>query len=356
LLKTPSEGATSHPHAETLTTLGWSDFFARQLDAASDLTPARVIIQQRGRLTLMSPDGPAEIPSPPDSDLCVGDWVLLRHDPARGVCLERTLERRTSLKRRASGTRDRPQVIAANLDRVFLVTSMNADFSPRRLERYLAAALAGGVEPVIVLTKADLRLAEARRFTAEAQAAAPEVPVVVTSAMLEMGLDELAAFLAPGITVGFVGSSGAGKSSLVNALIGEEAMVVHALRERDETGQHTTTHRELLTLPGGRGLLVDTPGMREFQPWSGDALGEVFSDLEDMAGRCRYRDCQHGQEPGCAIQEAIEAGELDPGRLKNWRKMEREVAFLEGRKADWELRLERKRFAKKIRNSQKNRP
>ena len=344
------------PHAASLTDLGWSDFFARQLDAASNLTPARVIVQQRGLVTVQGEGEPRRLHPPRGSDISVGDWVLIEHHPTHGLTIARTLKRRTSLTRRAAGTSDRPQVVAANLDRVFLVTSMNADFSPRRLERYLAAALAGGVQPVIVLTKIDLRLPELRRFTARAEAVAPDVPIVATSALLDIGIDGLTDFLAPGLTVGFVGSSGAGKSSLVNALIGEEAMVVNTLRERDETGRHTTTHRELLTLPGGRGLLVDTPGMREFQPWSGDALDKVFADLASMAAGCKYRDCQHDKEPGCAIQGAIESGELDPGRLKNWRKMEREASFLEGRKADWELRKERKRFARSIRNIQKNKP
>jgi ribosome biogenesis GTPase len=351
--------------AGALTALGFSEFFARQLDALTDNfkgdTPARVCIQHRGRLTLLTPDGAtagAALPPPEalsddpiDPALAVGDWVLTRPAGPGELQITRALTRRTRLVRKTAGRRSRPQLVGANLDRVFLVTSMNADFSPRRLERYLAAVLDGGAEPVVVLTKADLRLDQVRRYTAQVEAVAPDTPVIATSALLGVGLDELAALLGPGLTVGFVGSSGVGKSSLVNALLGEEHMVVSALRQRDETGQHTTTHRELIPLPDGRGVLLDTPGMRELQPWGDGALGAVFADLEALALSCRYRDCQHESEPGCAIQAAIDEGDLDPGRLDGWQKLQRDAARLEGRKADWQLRQERRRFSRMVRRT-----
>jgi len=354
-LHTPSD-------AEALVALGWSDHFARQLAAPDHhLTPARVCAQHRGRLQLIGPDGPLDVPTPrrpslPDDPvdpaLCVGDWVLFERAP-EGPRLVRALTRRTRLARKQSGARSRPQLIGVNLDRVFLVTSMNADFSPRRLERYLAAVLAGGAAPAVVLTKADLSPAEIPRYRAAASAAAPSAAVVVTSALTGRGLDALDALLAPGQTVAFVGSSGAGKSTLVNALMGEDVMRVEGLRERDGTGQHTTTHRALLPVPGGRGVLMDTPGMREFQPWSGAALGEVFDDLEALTERCRYRDCRHDGEPGCAVAEALERGAVTAGRVKNWGKLKREAERLEGRVSDWEQRRARKRFARQIRATQR---
>lgn len=312
-------------------------------------------MRHRIALDLLGPDGPLRVPMP-DTDVladdpidptpCVGDWVLVS-DQHVVACLPR----RTRLVRKTVGRSSRPQVVAANLDRVFLVTSMNADFSPRRIERYLVAVVAGGVQPVVVLTKADLRLAEARRFVAQVEAVAIDVPVVVTSALLDMGIDDLRELLQPGLTVGFVGSSGTGKSTLVNALMGQEYMHVEHIRERDQTGQHTTTHRELIPLPDGQGLLLDTPGMREFQPYGGEALDTVFADLQALSHQCRFRDCGHGQEPGCAIQAAIETGELDAARLASWQKLQRETARLEGSKSAWAAKEDRRKWGRVVRDA-----
>lgn len=249
-----------------------------------------------------------------EGGVAVGDWVLLGAN--EDVVLE-VLPRKTVFMRQAAGERTEPQAIAANIDRVFIVTSAE-DWNLRRLERYLVAIASGGAEAVIVLSKSDL---EANVETT------PEIaPKLATSAKTGAGLDELHAMIPAGTTVAFVGSSGVGKSALVNTLLGRDAQLEGAVRAHDGRGRHTTTRRELFTVPGG-GLLIDTPGMRELKPWlpaDGTWQGELddaFDDVLSLAAECRYRDCRHETEPGCAVNLAAKNGTLDAARLASWRKL-----------------------------------
>jgi ribosome biogenesis GTPase len=228
------------------------------------------------------------------------------------------------------------QVVAANIDVALLTTSLNADFSPRRLERYLANAYEGGASPVIVLTKADIG-EDIEGKLEEAEAIAFGVPVLVVSAVTGEGMDALAAYLKPGETAVLLGMSGAGKSTLVNGLAGEELMVTQEIIAEGARGKHTTTHRELIRLPSGA-LLLDTPGMREIGVFGADVGVEaVFGDIDVLALDCRFSDCRHEREPGCAVREALRDGSLDEGRWKSWQKLQRELAF-EARKEDRHLR------------------
>ena len=254
----------------------------------------------------------------------VGDFVLIDWSPAGDSRILRTLPRRTYFFRRAPLTGGE-QAVAANCDWVFVMQSMNQNFNLKRLERYLAVAWQSGAEPVVVLTKADLA-GDPGAFVRAAQAAAPGAAVYAVSARTGQGLEALNPYLLPGKTIAFLGSSGVGKSSLVNALAGEEVMSAGAIREEDGRGRHTTTHRQLLRLPGGV-LIIDTPGMRELGLWeAGEGLGEAFPDVEALLGQCRFSDCRHQSEPGCAVRAALEAGELSPQRWESWQKLQAENA------------------------------
>lgn len=259
----------------------------------------------------------------------VGDWVVLRAAPGgtTQAIIERVLPRRTVFTRGAAGRGAREQVIAANVELVFVVSGLDADFNLRRIERYLARVWASGAQPAIILTKADLCEEPAAR-RAEVERHAPGVTVLVTSAPTGEGLDAVAAWLAPGETVAFVGSSGAGKSTLVNALGGEALMRTGEVRERDGRGQHVTTHRQLVPLEGGA-VLLDTPGMRELQLVDEDGLDAAFDDVVARATRCRFRDCSHEREPGCAVRRAAEAGELAAERLEHYLALEKEARAFE---------------------------
>lgn len=323
-----------------LETYGWSD--ALQSDfaphAAEGLVAGRVIVQQRGLYGLVTAAGEAraEISGRLARDAeaggypAVGDWVAA--DPPLGgmAIIHHVLRRRTAFVRKASGREGRPQVVAANVDTAFLTASLNADLNPRRLERYLASAWQSGAAPVVVLTKADL-CPDVEAAVAGVEAIALGAPVHPLSSLTGEGLETLRAYLAPGKTVVMVGSSGAGKSTLANVLLGAERMATGAIREDDARGRHTTSHRELILLPGG-GLLLDTPGMRELALWDSDeGVAATFEDVEAIAEACKFRDCGHTNEPGCAVQAALRDGELDESRWRSFQKLSRELAHLESR-------------------------
>ncbi len=254
----------------------------------------------------------------------VGDYVLL--DEAgliRGV-----LPRRTKFSRRAAGNREDEQVLAANIDIAFLVCGLDGDFNVRRLERYLVLAEESGADPVVVLNKADLHPETLDGCIAEARAVAEGAPVITSSTLRAGGIDAIRAMLSPGLTAVLLGSSGAGKSSITNALLGETHLRTQQVREHDSRGRHTTTHRELIRLPDGA-WLIDTPGLREIQLWASEAsVDEVFADVAEFARGCRFRDCAHNGEPGCAVAEAIARGELDASRLGSRNKLGGEARAL----------------------------
>ncbi|PDT72458.1 ribosome small subunit-dependent GTPase A [Bradyrhizobium sp. C9] len=331
---------------------GWSDRDGQAFApcAAQGCVPARVVVQQRGLYTLVTDHGELRAQlagrlvheAREGGHPVVGDWVAVTARPAEGAAtIHAILPRRTMFVRKAADTVQAVQVVAANVDVALLVASMNADFNLRRLERYLATAWQSGARPVVVLTKADLRDAP-DDIVAAAESIAFGVPVLVVSAVTGAGVTELAALLKPGETCVLVGSSGAGKSTLVNAFAGTERMATGGIREDDARGRHTTTHRELVRLPGGA-LILDTPGMRELGLIDAEeGLGVAFDDIEALARDCRFRDCGHGNEPGCAVRTALETGQLDPDRWRGFQKLQRELAHLD-RKEDRAARAAEKR-------------
>jgi ribosome biogenesis GTPase len=261
----------------------------------------------------------------------VGDWVGLNptaHSDRWSI--HAVLPRTSQFVRKAAGTRTEEQVVAANVDTVFLVAGLDGDFSPRRLERYLILASEAGARPVVILNKSDAA-GDPDAFLNEAARVAGGAPIHATSTKTGHGLEALAQYLTPGCTLAFLGSSGVGKSSLINRLVGRELLRTREVRESDSRGRHTTSERQLVTLPGGA-LVIDTPGMREIQLWDvQEGLTEVFEDIESLAAGCRFRDCGHRSEPGCAVRGAVEAGTLDAGRLGNYLKLQDEIRATEAR-------------------------
>ena len=307
----------------TLADLGWDDDFAKAAEG-QDGTPARITSVHRKRVAALSEDGPVDLtldPGETTAAIAVGDWVLC--DPRAGRLLTR-LPRRTCLQRGREYATGARQLIAANLDTLFIVTSCNADFNVARLERYLALALDAGVAPVILLTKPDTA-PDAAAYVAEAKALGPDLPVVALNAKGGAVAEELADWCAPGRTVALVGSSGVGKTTLSNALTGQTA-ATHGIREDDARGRHTTTGRSLHVLPNG-GLLIDTPGMRGLGVADvAEGIDATFPEISALTEACRFRDCKHEAEPGCAVLAAVDAGEIDAGRLQRYRKLRREDA------------------------------
>jgi len=322
---------------------GWSDLLAEAFTPHARLghTPGRIVIQQRDGYLITTDEG--EVRAKASGRLlheareaghpAVGDWVSLSLNLAdRTATIHAILPRRTAFVRRAADSLRGLQVIAANIDVAFVVTSLNADLNPRRIERYLAAAWQSGARPVVVLTKSDLCI-DPQAQAAEIATLAQDCPVLVISAREGVGLDALLAHVGRGETCVLIGSSGVGKSTLVNAFLGEDRMATHAIREADDQGRHTTSHRELVLLPGG-GLILDTPGIREVGLIDADeGVSVVFDDIEQLAQECRFNDCSHTSEPGCAVQAAIQSGALDPARWANFLKLGLELAAVEA-KAD----------------------
>ena len=336
--------------------LGWDDGFAAALEPHDNCIPARVSAQHRGEYDVLTEAGELRAhvagrlrheASSGEELPAVGDWVALRETTIHAV-----LPRRSAFLRKVAWSQTEAQVLAANLDTIFVVTGLDADFNVRRLERYLTLAWESGANPVIVLTKADLCDDPLARLL-EAEQVAVGVPAHVVSNLTGEGLDQLAAHLRPAQTVALLGSSGVGKSSLLNRLLGDDVQATKELAE-DGTGRHTTTARQLFRLPGGA-LLVDTPGLREIQLWSADeGIHEAFADVDELAADCRFNDCAHMREPGCAVQAAIDEGRLPRQRLQSHRALQRELARL-ARKQDARLRSEERKkrvaFVKSLRKA-----
>jgi ribosome biogenesis GTPase / thiamine phosphate phosphatase len=342
----------------TITLWGWNSYFEafwRGSDGESAV-PARVVRQQRkfwrvagdfgecwaeasGKVRLAANEG-ADWPA-------VGDWVAVEvHGRETAAVIQRVLPRRSKFVRKSPGKKMEEQVIAANVDVALLVSALDGDFNPRRVERYLAQCWESGARPVVVLNKADA-CEEARGKAAEMARVAMGTAVCVVSARTGEGFAELKELLKPGHTLALLGSSGVGKSTIVNRLLGQAVQEVQPVRESDSRGRHTTTTRELFVLPGGA-LLMDTPGLREMQLWDAEhGVAQTFADIDALAEKCRFNDCRHEGEPGCAVGAALDAGTLDRGRVESRRKLLREQEFLR-RKMDPQARQEQKEQWKRI--------
>jgi ribosome biogenesis GTPase len=335
-----------------LTRLGWDDRLSEefQLHRDAGLVPGRVAVQHRGAWDVLTEAGelrvdvsgrlrheaftPAELP-------VVGDWVAVAARPDEsGGTIQAVLPRRTRFSRKTAWQATEEQVLVANVDLVFVVTSLNEDLNPRRLERYLTLAWESGASPLIVLTKADL-VDDTAQAVAAVEGVAFGIPVLVTSPKTGIGVDAVRGYLPTGVTGALLGSSGVGKSTLVNALAGDELLTTQEIRD-DGRGRHTTTRRELILLPDG-GVIVDTPGLRELQLWAADeGLEEAFEDVTELFAECRFSDCAHDTEPGCAVRAALEEGTLSWERWDSYRKLQRELEHLE-RRLDKRARSEERR-------------
>lgn len=341
-----------------LTELGWRPFFQQQLsleelDDPEALRPARVMSVERSVVGVSFESGHAVAElelswqqRPHEERPTAGDWVLINENNE----LVRLLERQSVFKRKAAGERADLQLIGANVDTLFIVSSCNLDFNLSRLERYLALALDAQVVPVVVLTKADL--AEEQSYLEDAASLRRGLEVVAVNSLDSASIDPLRIWCSTGQTVALVGSSGVGKSTLLNTLMGSSVQTTGAIREDDSKGRHTTTSRSLHALPDG-GLVLDSPGMRELKLTDvSHGLAAVFSDIDDIASGCKFKDCQHLTEPGCAVTAAIEAGDIDSRRLENYRKLQREdahntstIAERHQRARNWEKNVRAKNAA-----------
>ena len=353
----------------SLEDLGWCEYFSSQYEASktgSEFVPARVTEDNREIYRIVCATGEflselsgkfrhetlgrADFPA-------VGDWVLVSlRESDRRATIHRVLKRRSKFSRKIAGRKTEEQIIAANVDVIFLVSSMNREFNPRRIERYLALGWESGAKPVIVLNKCDLREI-ADELLRETKSAAVGVRVVLASAFRGDGIAEIREILqaAPentgaSLTAALLGSSGVGKSSLINAILGKPLLETKSIREGDDRGRHTTTSRQLIVLPGG-GVLIDTPGMRELQLWdAGEGIGHAFGEIQELAARCKFRDCRHESEPGCAVRAAVESDALEVERLESFHKLGREEKFLEA-KQDAAVRSERTKELRRMMKS-----
>jgi ribosome biogenesis GTPase len=331
--------------------LGWCEFFETQWKAkkSEGLVRARIGEENRGLYKIVSEIGErwAELRGKLRHEAAsremlptVGDWVLAENHGGRST-IHFVFDRRSKFSRKTAGKKTEEQIVAANVDTVLLVGSLNREFNARRMERYLTLAWESGARPVIVLNKSDLceNLSELR---AEAEGAAMGVRTVIASIVSGNGIAELREIVRAGGTTALLGSSGVGKSSLINAILGREIQVTNETREGDDKGRHTTTSRQLIVVPGG-GVLLDTPGMRELQLWdASEGISRAFADVQGLAQRCKFRDCSHKDEPGCAVREA-----MDEERLANYHKLQREEEFVESKQDD-ALRAQRTKELRKM--------
>jgi ribosome biogenesis GTPase len=341
-----------------LETFGWSNFFANSFEAYSKdgFEAGRVAIQHKSNYVLYTEHGElrGEVTGKmhhqargPQDFPAVGDWVVIRSRPQEGTAtIHEILQRKSKFSRKAAGEKTEEQVIAANIDTVFLVTGLDGNYNLQRIERYLVLAWESGASPVVVLNKADL-CDDLDEKVQEVEAVALGVPVLAISAKQDEGLDELLNHLGTGKTGALLGSSGVGKSTIINHLLGKNILKTQEVRQSDDRGKHTTSHRELIFLNNGS-LLMDTPGMRELQLWgSAESIEETFEDIEALAAQCRFNDCQHDSEPDCAVRLALENGTLDERRWNSYLKLKKELAY-QHRKENQAAALAEKERWKKI--------
>lgn len=337
---------------------GWNEYFATNFQKCQGegLSPGRVFIAHKHLYRLYTEFGEVlgevsgrfrHLAESTGEFPAVGDWVAAAIRPEeKRATIHGILPRKSRFSRKLAGEETREQVVAANIDTVFIVSSLNQDFNLRRIERYLVMAWESGANPVILLSKADLCQDAAGKLR-EVEKIAPGVTILMISALTGTGLDGLTAYLTGGKTSALIGSSGVGKSTLINRLMGKDLLKVREIREDDDHGRHTTTHRELVLLPAG-GLMIDTPGMRELQLWEGGGgFQETFTEIEELAETCRFKDCRHDTEPGCAVKAALETGIIAPDRMESYRKLQKELRYLE-RKQDQLGMEEQKRYLKSI--------
>ena len=345
----------------TIKDYGWNEYFENEWKrySAEGWIPGRIVADYGQKIRVVTNEGELQVSRPLSRHeenmlMAVGDWVALQYfQDNREAQVLSVLTRKTKFSRTAAGIELKEQIIAANVDIVFLIQSLNRDFNMRRLERYMITAWESGALPVVVLTKSDC-CDDVEEKIAIVNTTVPGVEVHAISCLTGEGIPEILEYIAPGKTIALLGSSGVGKSTLLNYLAGREILKTGEVREYDDRGRHTTTHRELFLLPDG-GLILDTPGMRSLSLWEADTgMEAMFGDIEELVTKCRFFDCRHEREPGCAIRAALNDGSLESRRWESWSKLQKEMVNFEHRKKV-KQRLKEKQLTKQISRSKDNR-